>query len=180
MPAVRISSRHAPRPCRQSVRPAPATAARLAAQVWLVALVLAAATRAASAQVVAAPDAATEAQAVAEALMSPYCPGQTLAACPSPGAATLREELLRRFAQGEERSAVVADLVSRFGSQVTGVPGRRGFGMLAWVLPPAGGAAILLLVWAMTSGRRAVRESDAPVDPAMSARVDEELLQVDA
>ena len=165
---------------RRNVRPAWATAARLASEVLIVAVVLAAATRAASAQAVAAPEAARQAHAVAESLMSPYCPGQTLAACPSPGAASLREELLRRFAEGEERSAIVADIVSRFGSQVTGVPGRSGFGMLAWVLPPAGGAAILLLVRAMTTRRRAVGDSEAPVDPAMSARVDEELLQVDA
>jgi cytochrome c-type biogenesis protein CcmH/NrfF len=139
-------------------------------------------TAAASPRAEVAVDPARQAHDIAQALMSPFCPGLTLAVCRSAGAAALREELRRRLAEGEPKDAVLADFEARFGSQITGVPGNQGFERLAWLLPPAGGLGIFLLVCVMVSRRSATDDDDgdvAPADAATLARVDEELLQLD-
>lgn len=122
-----------------------------------------------------------EARLLSESLMSPFCPGLTLAACTSPGAGALREELARRLDAGESESSIVDDLIARFGSRVTGLPERQGSGALAWILPPAAGLLILLLAYG--AGRRrtvAAYEEPAADDERMTARLDEELFLLDA
>ncbi len=95
--------------------------------VWLVAAALMALPITATAQPGVTGDVVRQARTITESLMSPYCPGLTLAVRSSPGAAALRDELLIRLKQGEAEAAVVASLVERFGSRVTGLPQRGGF-----------------------------------------------------
>lgn len=87
-----------------------------------------------------------EAHALARGLMSPYCPGRTLADCPSPDAGALREEIRARLAAGEAPDQVRAELEREFGDAVVGVPRTP----LGWVLPGIGllvGAWLLRRAW---------------------------------
>ena len=98
--------------------------------------------------------------ALAHELMSPYCPGRTLAACPSEQAAEVRQWILIQEAAGATREEVIANLEVRFGEQIHSSPAARGWGLAAWGLP-AGALALgaLLVFWVL---RRMVTGQAAP------------------
>ena len=79
-------------------------------------------------------------------LMSPYCPGRTLAECPSPDAGAVREEIRDALRAGEPADAIRARLEARFGERVIGVPTTT----LGWMIPilmlVAGAAALVFVL----------------------------------
>jgi cytochrome c-type biogenesis protein CcmH/NrfF len=81
-------------------------------------------------------------------LMSPYCPGRTLADCPSPQAQTLRMWILVQAASGRSRDEVEQELYDRFGDVIRPAPKAEGFGIAAYAIPVlgflAGGVFVLL------------------------------------
>lgn len=108
-------------------------------------------------------------------IMSPFCPGLTLAACPSSAAAELRIEIVQRFRQGEVREAILRDLVNRYGDQIQGTPPASGLGLLVWIVP---GLVGLLLLLAMLAVGRGFSPRSSPVAPdASAATVDSVLRQ---
>ncbi len=116
--------------------------------------------------------------------MSPFCPGMTLAACPSPNAATVRLEITDRLRRGETRDAIVADLEARFGEAVASAPPARGFGLLFWVAPPFLGAGLLFAIAAAFRGsvpedEPAASGVDTASTAAITARLDDELADLD-
>ena len=108
----------------------------------------------------AAPPESEWGYALAHELMSPYCPGRTLAACPSEQAAEVRQWILIQEAAGATREEVIANLEVRFGEQIHSSPAARGWGLAAWGLP-AGALALgaLLVFWVL---RRMVTGQAAP------------------
>jgi cytochrome c-type biogenesis protein CcmH/NrfF len=128
----------------------------------------------------------TEAQRVFGGLMSPYCPGLTLATCPSPGADSLRQDIRQRLSNGESPESVRATYVSVWGEQILGAPPLRGWGIALRVIPYAllVLGAVLLALWvrahqsapdAATTRVAAQAETPAPDDSALRKRVEEEL-----
>ena len=110
---------------------------------------------------------------VANELMSPFCPGRSVADCPSPQAQTLRMWLIVQEASGRSRADVEAELVARYGETILGAPRARGFGLTAYTIPVAVAAAgALLLSWFL---RRQTRARQAPSAPPASAPLDPEL-----
>lgn len=102
---------------------------------------------------------------LAHDLMSPFCPGRTLAACPSDKAAELRQWILLQEAAGASREEVVAILEQRFGDVIHSSPEAEGWGLAAWLLPvTALLAGALVVAWVL---RRMTRGADA--GPAESA-----------
>lgn len=102
-------------------------------------------------------------------LMSPFCPGRTLASCPSPQAAELIQWIATQEAAGVTREEVIAILVERHGEEILGAPPARGITLWAYVFPVLGfvafgGVAVLVL-------RRIVApRANAPVaTPAQAA-----------
>lgn len=91
-------------------------------------------------------------------LMSPYCPGLSLASCPSPQADSLRKAIAVRFNNGESPEAITSALVVDYGPGIRGSPSMEGFGSAAFVVP------VLLLIagalfaarWIRRNTRRAV------------------------
>jgi copper(I)-binding protein len=73
-------------------------------------------------------------------LMSPYCPGLSLASCPSPQADSLRKAIAVRFNDGESVGAITESLVEHYGPSIRGSPTMDGFGAAAFLAP------VLLLV----------------------------------
>jgi cytochrome c-type biogenesis protein CcmF len=92
---------------------------------------------------------------------------------------------LRQFlAEGKDHDQVIASFVRDFGSEaVLAAPVDRGFNRLAWLFPylAAASALIGIVVSARRWSNRAVPvvAGDAGLDPALSARLDDELRNLD-
>jgi len=71
-------------------------------------------------------------------LMSPYCPGRTVASCPSPQASELIQWIQVQEAAGASEEEVVEMLIERFGEEILGAPKAEGTGLLAYVIPVVG------------------------------------------
>ncbi len=109
-------------------------------------------------------DRARVAHELSRELMSPYCPGRTLADCPSPDAGVVREEIREALRAGESSDAIRARIEARFGGSVIGVPTTT----LGWLIPIlmlAAGAVVLVF---------ALRRALAP--PAIAPRVSPEMV----
>lgn len=136
--------------------------------------------------VVAASAAASEWQpTLAELESEVMCPtcNTTLDQSSSPVADRIRTFIRARIAAGDTKSEIKRRLVEDFGEEVLASPPKRGFNLLAWVLPPAVAivAAGLLGVLSVRWSRRRVEAEAEPVavDPAMERRVDDELARLD-
>jgi cytochrome c-type biogenesis protein CcmH/NrfF len=150
-------------------------AAALAAALLGLGLLPALAVRAVAAEV-----GAGWAHAVAREFMSPYCPGRTLADCPSPQAQTLRSWILVQEAAGRTREDVESELLERYGDQLLAAPRARGFGLTAYAVPIgvflAGGALVAFFLRRQTRLARAeAPAAGAPLPPELERLVDEEL-----
>ena len=120
---------------------------------------------------------------MANELMSPFCPGRSVADCPSPQAQTLRMWLIVQESAGRSRADVEAELVSRYGETILGAPRARGFGLTAYTIPVAAAVAgALLLSWFL---RRQTRKRQTPgaalpaasLDPELERLLDEKLAE---
>jgi hypothetical protein len=60
------------------------------------------------------------AQDIAAEMPSPYCPGRSIASCPTQAARELEDDILGLAKQGKDREQIEAVLVDRFGAQTMG------------------------------------------------------------
>ena len=70
---------------------------------------------------------------LARELMSPFCPGRTLADCPSPNATLIKDEIRALLRSGRTEAEIRANLSARYGSALVGTPTTP----LGWILPAA-------------------------------------------
>jgi cytochrome c-type biogenesis protein CcmH/NrfF len=123
----------------------------------------------------------TQASQLYGSLMSPFCPGLTLATCPSAQAETLRVWIRTRLEAGEPPDAIVTSLVATYGEGIRGAPRARGIGLALWLLPVAslvfGGAALLWWLRARAATEAADPSARAPA-PALTA-ADRALLEAE-
>ena len=130
-----------------------------------------------------APNTSPEARDIFRTVMSPFCPGLTLADCPSPAAYDLRDEIRARLEAGETPDAILDSLVAEYGQEVLGNPSGTPLGRLAVAIPV--GVALLAGLGAAVFVRRAVRARwEAPtgtalMTPEAEARLDDELADLD-
>lgn len=68
-------------------------------------------------------------------IMSPYCPGRTLAACPSEQAFALRSKIEDWMREGKTETEIVEKLVSSYGEEVRGASYSGGVAVLLWLTP---------------------------------------------
>lgn len=115
-------------------------------------------------------------------VMSPFCPGMTIATCPSSQAADLRVEIRNRLAAGATKQEVLDELYAVWGEEVLGPAPTGGLGVFAWLVP--GGVIVLggamLAVWLRSSSRRygAKAAASGTLDPEAQRRLDQELAQL--
>ena len=118
-------------------------------------------------------------------VMCPTCK-TTLDQSTAPIADRIRQFISARIAAGDTKSEIKRKLVLQFGPSVLAEPSKRGFNLLAWVLPfvalGLGAAVLAWLVWRWS--RR--REAEAPavagagtLDPELERRLDDELARFD-
>jgi cytochrome c-type biogenesis protein CcmH/NrfF len=116
---------------------------------------------------------------LAHELMSPYCPGRSLAACTSSEAAELRQWILLQEAAGASREEVIAILEQRFGDVIRSSPEAEGWGLAAWLLP--GVALVVGALVVMGVLRRMVAKpapAPAPVSPSPGSEADADLARM--
>lgn len=114
-------------------------------------------------------------------LVCPVCE-TTLDQSNAPVAEKMKLFIRERIAAGDSGQEIKDALVAEFGPGVLATPPKRGFGLLAWLLPLAalgtGAIAIPIIVrsWAR---RRDATEPEAPIEPELDRRVDEALARFD-
>lgn len=110
-------------------------------------------------------------------LMSPFCPGRTLADCTSGEAEQLRTWILVQAAAGRSKDEVEAELLQRYGDVMLSAPRAEGIGLAAYLLPAlafaAGGSGIAFFLSRQT--RRARGAAQLPEGPAGASAADPEL-----
>ena len=133
----------------------------------------------------AAPAAASEQRPTAAELESelvcPVCE-TTLDTSNAPIALRMKAFIRERIAAGDTKSEIKASLVEQFGPSVLAEPPKRGFELVAWVLPLAllslGAVVVGLLAWQWSrrrGGDEGPPDDGAPLDPALERRLDDEL-----
>jgi cytochrome c-type biogenesis protein CcmH/NrfF len=117
--------------------------------------------------------------AMAHDLMSPYCPGRTLAECPSPQATELRFWILTQAAAGASEAEVNAMLTDRFGDVLLAAPRAEGWGLAAYVIPIAffliGGPVVVLVIRRLVAGGGSKAPPEAESKVAASGASDPDL-----
>jgi cytochrome c-type biogenesis protein CcmH/NrfF len=119
------------------------------------------------------------ARVIIDQSMSPFCPGLTLQACPSPSADSLRKAIVARVRSGESKDAILSGLYADFGTAIRGAPEPSGFGLVGWLAPGFVllAAAAVLTFWLRrrTVAARANRARNSnggpnanPASPALS------------
>jgi len=126
---------------------------------------------------------------VEKEVICPVC-HETLDLSTSPIADRMRTFIRQRIAAGDTKGEIKAKLVAQFGEGVLAAPPKRGFNLLAWLLPlagiAAGGVALGFLVrrWSRARAEPGSVDPSAngrpPLDPELERRVDEELARFDA
>jgi cytochrome c-type biogenesis protein CcmH len=130
---------------------------------------------------VAAPALAQERPTLADIEDEVICPtcNTTLEMSSSPVAERMRAFIRERIAAGDSKDEIKARLVAEFGEGVLAAPPKRGFNLLAWLLPLAGIAAALVAITLLARRWRVTRANGgkpaSPLDPVLERRVDEEL-----
>ena len=112
-------------------------------------------------------------------IVCPTC-HTTLDQSSSPIATRMKAFIRARIAAGDTSAQIKAKLVDQFGPAVLAEPPKRGFDLLAWLLPLAALALGIVVVGALAwtwSRRRDSRpgEREPDLDPDLERRVDEEL-----
>lgn len=108
-------------------------------------------------------------------LMSPYCPGRTVASCPSPQASELIQWIQVQEAGGASKQEVVEMLIERFGEEILGAPPAEGITLWAYIFPVAGfvvggGIAVVVLRRLVVGGTKDGEGTPArPTDSSSSA-----------
>lgn len=119
---------------------------------------------------------ARQANELSRDLMSPFCPGRTLADCSSPDAGAVREEIRQALRAGEQPEQVRARIEARFGDHVVGVP-RQALGWLLPILVLIAGAGGLF--WVLRRALRAPAPPERTLSPDLEARLARELDDVE-
>lgn len=112
--------------------------------------------------------------ALADQIRCPTCAGLSVADSGTPLAASSREEIERRVAEGQSDEEVRRYFVSRYGTQALLSPPREGFAGLVWTLPvgvavlAAVGLALGLRKWRRQpdNGEQKVADQPAKIEPS--------------
>lgn len=106
----------------------------------------------------------------------------TLDQSDSPIARRMKQMIRSSLAEGMTEKQIRAELVDQFGPAVVAEPPKRGFDLLAWLVPlgilVAGAVGVAAIAWGWRR-RRAEEPPPAPLDPALERRLDAELERFD-
>jgi cytochrome c-type biogenesis protein CcmH len=145
-------------------------------------LALAAAAATAALLASAAPAAPPNAADLEAEIVCPVCK-TTLDQSNAEIARRMKALIRQRIAEGATEQQIKAELVDQFGPAVLAEPPKRGFDLLAWVLPIGGAVlgavAVGVLAWSWSRRRRDELAPEIEVDPELERRVDQALRELD-
>jgi len=112
-------------------------------------------------------------------IVCPTCK-TTLDQSSSPIATRMKSYIRERIVAGDSAAEIKAQLVDQFGPAVLAEPPKRGFDLLAWLLPlgslAVGVVVVGALAWTWSRRRDDMAEREAnELGPDLEQRVDEEL-----
>jgi cytochrome c-type biogenesis protein CcmH len=114
-------------------------------------------------------------------VMCPIC-NTTLDQSSSQAAQQIKTYISQLIAAGNSKNQIKDKLVAEYGPQILAAPPKKGFNLLAWLLPIVGllGGALVLaaLAWRWSRVREPVA-AVAGLDPALELRIDQELARFD-
>ena len=114
-------------------------------------------------------------------VMCPVC-NTTLDQSSSPAARQIEAFISARIAAGDSKNEIKDRLVAEYGPSILAAPPKRGFNLLAWLLPFValfgGGLVLGFLAWRWSHTREPGPPA-AELSPALERRVDEELARYD-
>ena len=100
----------------------------------------------------------------------------------SPIARRMKQVIRNSLAEGKTEAQIRDQLVAQFGPAVVAEPPKKGFDLLAWLVPlgilAAGAVGVGAIAWGWRR-RRADEPPPAPLDPALERRLDAELERFD-
>jgi cytochrome c-type biogenesis protein CcmH len=106
----------------------------------------------------------------------------TLDQSDSPIARRMKQVIRSSLAEGKSEAQIRDQLVAQFGPAVVAEPPKKGFDLLAWLVPlgilAAGAVGVGAIAWGWRR-RRADEPPPAPLDPALERRLDAELERFD-
>jgi cytochrome c-type biogenesis protein CcmH len=106
----------------------------------------------------------------------------TLDQSDSPIARRMKQVIRDSLAEGKTEAQIRDQLVAQFGPAVVAEPPKKGFDLLAWLVPlgilAAGAVGVGAIAWGWRR-RRADEPPPAPLDPALERRLDAELERFD-
>jgi cytochrome c-type biogenesis protein CcmH len=117
-------------------------------------------------------------------VMCPIC-HTTLDESSSAAAQRIKAFIARRIRAGDTKSQIKDELVADFGPAILAQPPKKGFDLLAWLLPIggllAGAVAVGFAAWRWTRSHEPEPALAAvgPLDPQLERRLDEELRRFD-
>lgn len=125
-----------------------------------------------------------EAKKAIDRIKSPYCPGEMLEVCPSPGGAMLRDSIQRMAESGLSADSIVAIVLGEYGEEFRAQPRASGAGLWAWALPPTVLLAGLGIVGVVLARRRRLSPEEYAgdtdvLDPETEARLREAMKEMD-
>jgi cytochrome c-type biogenesis protein CcmH len=116
-------------------------------------------------------------------IVCPTCK-TTLDQSNAPIAVRMKAYIRARIAAGDSGAEIKAQLVDQFGPGVLSEPPKRGFDLLAWLLPLGAVAVGAVVVGALavtwSKRRNALDASDDDLDPELERRLDAELDRFEA
>ena len=106
----------------------------------------------------------------------------TLDQSDSPIARRMKQVIRNSLAEGKTEAQIRDQLVAQFGPAVVAEPPKKGFDLLAWLVPlgilAAGAVGVGAIAWGWRRSR-ADEPPPAPLDPALERRLDAELERFD-
>lgn len=107
------------------------------------------------------PHAARISNDVSQQILSPFCPGKTLAMCPSPAAAEVRMKIQEMASAGMAEDKIKEAIIAEHGEQfrIIEPPWTDNFGLLGAL---GGGLALAFIAVAVISRRRKGASTDGP------------------
>ncbi|KPJ83313.1 MAG: hypothetical protein AMS18_17570 [Gemmatimonas sp. SG8_17] len=133
---------------------------------------------------VVSPQVEQDASELFNKVMSPFCPGRTIANCPSPQAAELQISIREKLSDGDSPEQIEAELYATFGDDIRAIPRARGFNLLAWVVPGLFFVLGVFVVGRWLTGLKPAAASAGPgaatgVEPELDERIQQALAELD-
>ena len=119
-----------------------------------------------------APELERRAHELNKTIMCPLCPGESIDQSQNPLSAQMRAIVAEKLAEGWSDDQIREFFAERYGQSVLMEPPREGFGLTAWIVPPAAFAlalaALLIALRRMSSSRAADGGGDDDKDGGAS------------